>query len=380
VTKAAVDTIDFSAAVNAAIRPLFSAVPSTGQITTDIAFQFQEGPAGLTFPGDAGIVAGVTGVAMYRGISFSGPNPPTLPTPSIPAAKHLSYDVSDYSLNSLTWAFFSAGSLQRNVGPGDIPDPAVLNTANYKDTPLQALYDGYPDQAMTATITATSAPIVTFEQVYVITDAAYAALRPQLHPDAYTKLGALLHQPFLSEAKFFATLANDLGQAPAGQYKTIIEAAALTDAAVASSAQRVVLNVVADGTQIPVITFDVSQTDVLQDLVLGASGAAQSLKFSFQIVPDLTATTYVSSTVNGIDKSDFTFIWNWALQPAYAATMAMIGQAGVALPRIPGFDFLFDQASLTTQAGYINVITDVLHTTDAAMTMHLASKRIANGP
>jgi len=51
-----------------------------------------------------------------------------------------------------------------------------------------------------------------------------------------------------------------------------------------------------------------------------------------------------------------------------------MGQAGVALPRIPGFDFLLAEASITVQQGYVNVVTDVQHTTDRAMTLRLASK------
>jgi hypothetical protein len=118
----------------------------------------------------------------------------------------------------------------------------------------------------------------------------------------------------------------------------------------------------------------VRQTDVLQAFQLGISGSAQSLKFGFQIIPGLTTTTFVSSTVTGIDSGDFGYIWNLALQPAYAATVAKMGQAGVALPRIPGFDFLFAEAVVTVQQGYVDVLTDVQHTTDKAMTLRLNSK------
>jgi hypothetical protein len=292
----------------------------------------------------------------------------------MPSGKHLAYDVSDYSINSLMWAFFSAGELHQTVDPGDLPDPEVLNTGTYNNTPLQALYSAYPDLPMTAAIVAKTAPTMTFERIYVLTDTAYAALKLQLPPDVYTKLKGIVHQAFLREAEFFTMLSNIIGQAPAGQYKTIIEAAASTVAAVATHSNRVVLNVVQAGEQIPVITFDIGQTDVLQNFVLGISGKAQSLKFDFQIIPSLTKAQFVSSVVTGVDSGDFGFIWNMALQPAYAKTVATIGQAGVALPRIPGFDFLFNQAVVTVQNGYINVVTDVLHTNDAAMIVYLASK------
>lgn len=376
-TKAAVDTIDFGSAVTAVVKPLFSQIPSTGQITSDITFQFAEGPAGLTFPGDAGVVTGVTGVAAWKGTAYSGANPPVLATPAVPAAHHLAYNVSDYTLNSLLWAFYAAGDLHQEVGPGNIPDPAVLNTASYANTPLQALYTAYPDLSMTAAIAAAAASTVTFEQIYTLSTTAYAALKPQLPPDVYGKLSPLLNQAFLTEATFYQALGNDIGASAAGQYKTIIEAQAQVDAAVVTHDNTVVLNVIQDGNVVPVITFTVAQTDVLQGFGLGISGAAQTLQFTFQIIPGLTRTTFVSSTVPGIDGGDFGFIWNLALQPAYAATVAKMGQAGVALPRIPGFDFLFAEAAITVQQGYVNVVTDVQHTSDAATTLRLASKLLA---
>lgn len=373
-TKSAVDTIDFGSAVTAVVKPLFSQIPSTGQITSDISFQFEEGPSGLTFPGDVGIVAGVSGVALYDGTAYSVGTPPDIATPPVPTDHHLAYNVSDYSINSLLWAFYAADDLQRSVGPGDLPDPDVLNTANYNNTPLQALYTAYPNLSMTASIAPLAASTVTFEQIYTISDAANATLKTQLPPDVYTKLQPLVHQAFLTEAAFYQALGNDLGQTAAGEYKTIIEAQARCYAAVVGHDTQVVLNVIQDGTTVPVITFSVSQTDVLQAFQLGISGSAQSLKFAFQIIPGLTTTTFVSSTVAGIDTGDFGFIWNLALQPAYAATVAKMGQAGVALPRIPGFDFLFDQAVVTVQPGFVDVLTDVQHTTDPAMTLRLHSK------
>lgn len=373
-TKAAVDTIDFGSAVTAVVKPLFSQIPSTGRITSDITFQFQEGPAGLTFPGNAGIVTGVTGVAAWNGTAYAGANPPVIATPAVPADSHLAYNVSDYTLNSLLWAFYAAGDMHQVVGPGSIPDPDVLNTANYNNTPLQALYDAYPNLSMTAAISAAAASTVTFEQIYTLGASAYAALKPQLPADVYAKLQPLLNQAFLSEATFYTALGNDIGQAAAGQYKTKIEAVAQVQAAVVTHDNTVVLSVIQDGTGVPVITFSVAQTDVLQGFALGISGAAQTLQFGFQIIPGLTRTTFVSSTVPGIDGGDFGFIWNLALQPAYAATVAKMGQAGVALPRVPGFDFLFSEASITVQQGYVTVVTDVQHTTDAATTLRLASK------
>ena len=375
-SKNAVDNINFSGAILEALSQLFGSIPATGRITADISFQFEEGPDGLTFPGSAGILAGVTGVALYKGTAYAGENPPTLPMPSIPTDKHLAYNVSDYTFNSLMWAFYSGDSLKRHVVPGDLPDPGVLNTNTYNNTPLQALYKAYPGVDMTADIVAKSAPTVAFEQIYDLTDAGYAKLQSQLPADVYGKLKSVVNQSFLTESEFSAALANALGKDPADLYKTIIEQAALIPAGVVTHDNQVVINVVQGGAQIPVITFEVEQTDVLQEFALGVSGAAQTLGFAFQIIPELTQATFISSPISGIDGGDFGFIWNMVLQPEYAQVLAAIGQAGVALPRIPNFDFVFSEAVITLNSGYVSVVTDVQHTADAGRVMYLASKML----
>jgi hypothetical protein len=372
--KNSVDNIDFAGTITSAVDKQFSSIPATGQITPDISFQFEEGPGGLTFPGNAGILAGVTGAALYKGTLYPGENPPTIPMPPVPAGKHLAYNVSDYTFNSLMWAFFQAAYLRRHVVPGDIPDPAILNTNTYNSTPLQALYDAYPDLDMTAEIVANAAPTVTFGQIYDLNDGGYAGLHGKMPADIYTKLGNVKNKAFLAETGFKTALVNAIGTDSANLYQTIIEAAAQITAGVVTHNNRVVLNVLKEGNEVPVITFDVLQTDVLQNFALGNSAAAQTLMFAFQIVPGLTTTSFISSPISGINPYDFSYIWNMVLQPEFAKEVVAIGNHGVALPRIPNFDFLMSEAVITLNPGYASVVTDVQHTADAGKVMYFASK------
>ncbi|MBC7570099.1 MAG: hypothetical protein H7319_10250 [Spirosoma sp.] len=373
-TKQAVQSIDFSGPINSLLGPLFGRIPSTGQLTSDITFNFPMGPAGLTFPGDSGIVTGVTGDTSYKGAEYPGTNPPTLSVPPVPTNSHLNYYASDYTFNSLFWAFFQAGSLVTTATAGNIPDPAALNTSNYNNTPLQALYTAYPNVPMTASLKALAAPTVMFTSVYDLTPTNITALVNQLPPAVYTQLAGA-EGVYMNEASFFASLTNALGVSDAGLYKSVIEAVALVVGAVVTHTNQVVLNVVSNGQTIPVITFDLTETDVLQAFKLGITGTTQTLQFAFQIVPALTKTTFVSSTLQGVNGGDFAFIWNWVLQSVYATVVAKMGQAGVALPRIPGFSFLFDQATITLETGYASVLTDVQHVTDPGV-MYLMSKRL----
>ena len=47
---------------------------------------------------------------------------------------------------------------------------------------------------------------------------------------------------------------------------------------------------------------------------------------------------------------------NMVLQPKYADVMLAMGQAGVPVPFIEGFEFLFDEATVTVQDGYVTVL------------------------
>jgi hypothetical protein len=374
-TKQAVQAIDFSGPINTLLGPLFGSIPSTGQLTPNILFNFPMGPAGLTFPGDNGLATGVTGDTTYQGTEYPGTNPPTLAVPPVPANNHLNYYASDYSFNSLFWAFFQSGALVATATPGNIPNPAALNTSNYNNTPLQALYTAYPNVPMTANIKALATPTVTFEQIYDLTAANIVNLQASLPADVYTLLQSLSGEAFLDEPSFYTALSNALGSSNAAQYKTVIETTAQVIGAVVTHNNQVVLNVVSGGQTIPVITFNLVETDVLQAFVLGIAGTTQTLQFAFQLVPSLTTTTFVSSSIAGITSGDFGFIWNWVLQTVYADQVAAMGKAGVALPRIPGFNFLFNNATVTLAAGYASVLTDVQHVTDNG-TQYLMSKRL----
>lgn len=374
-TKTAVETIDFNTPITALLKPLFKSIASSGSLTPNIVFQFPIGPSGLTFPGGNGIAAGVTGEVTYQGTPYAGANPPQLSLPPVPGNHHLNYYASDYTFNGLMWAFFEEGDLVATASPGNIPDPGALNTSSYNNTPLQALYNAYPARQMTANIKALAAPTVQFTQIYDLTAANIVSLQSRLPPAVYAQLRVLKGIVFLNEPSFSAALVNALGQAIADQFKIIIEGVALMGGAVVTHNNQVILNVIDAGQTIPVITFNVNETDVLQGFALGISGTTQTLQFDFQIVAPLTTTKFVSSPIPGINSDDFTFIWNFVLQPVFATEIAKIGEAGVPLPRIHGFDFLFSNTDVTLETGYANVLTDVQHVSDDGV-KYLMSKKL----
>jgi hypothetical protein len=381
-TKQALENIDFSAALKTALQPLFGSIPQSGQIAPDITFDFPIGPSGITYPNNSGLVTGVTGTASWKGTVYPGTNPPQLEVPPVPSDHHLKYFVSDYSINALFWAFFSAGLLtttatQANTGGNS----SVLTTKTFKGSPAHAIYDKYPNVPMTANITALSAPTVALTSVYEPTEAVLNAIQPPLPSAILAKLQDITANIYVSDSAFFTDLVNYLGQADADQYKTILERSVQEVAAVVTHSNKVIMNVLVQGNPVCVLTLDISETDTLEQFVLGHNEAktTQTLQFVPSVIPGLTNATCVSSPLRGIDVQSFGYIYNLALQPVFAKVATAVGKAGVALPRIKGFNFLFDRATIDLEPGYASVLTDVMHTNDNGVLYFQSKRRIQPG-
>lgn len=379
-TQQALEDTNLAGPVRAALEPLFGSIPASGRLTRDLAFDFALGPSGLSFPGDAGLAAGVSGTTIWNETVYPGTNPPQLALPSIPTDHHLSYDVSDYSINGLFWGFFSAGLLKTTASAANSPDPAYFNTSIFQGSPLQALYLAYPNAPLTYELSALSAPQVNFQPIYELTAQAINGMKPPLPPNVATELSVLEGLVFTSEPEFFAQLVNTLGETLADRYKTVIEKAALATTALVKHSNQAIMNVIAHGDTIQVLKFDVTETDSLDGFKLGISGTTQTLQFGFTIVPGLTTATFVSSPIPGIgNNGGFAYIWNLALQPQFANVAKAIGERGVALPRIQGFNFLFEEATVTLENGYANVLTDVKHVNESGAVYFQSKRRIQHG-
>jgi hypothetical protein len=222
---------------------------------------------------------------------------------------------------------------------------------------------------MTAAVSALAAPTVVFETIYQLTASNLAVIQQQLGQTVWSEVGqaltSLSGNSFVTQSGFEQALKNIDSQLEL--YYAVIEQYAGTPAAVMTHDLQCVLNVLSQSSAIPVVTFDIAQTYVLENLGLAISsnGTAQTITFTFSQPFDTTPTaTFVSSTLPGVNNVDFGFIW-MALAANWMQVLSDIGKAGVPLPRIPSFNFLFDQAQLTVvppaggATGYVNVVTDL---------------------
>lgn len=353
-TANAVAAIDFGTPIAALFGPLFKSIPASGHLTPDIAYDFSVGDSGLTFPGDQGLAIGVTGAVTYKGERYPGTPPPALPVPPAPTdANHLRAYVSSYEFDALNWAFFKAGLLAVTVNPDDLVDPDVLKVKNYAKI---AAFKPYQAFAMQAHVAPRQAPTTSFQVVWEFSKQNMQLLKQQLPTTEFAKLAGIDGNNYLTKAD----LEEDLGSAKVStaQYATI-ERVTQAMGMVVRHDLDFKLTIQNGDPDPPNLVFELARTDLLGNLSLGVAGGAQTLKFDFY--PVRAEATFVSTTVPKFDSKDFGgWIWPNAGEPAYDKLLADMGHGtGVPLPIMQGFHFLFENAQLSVQEGYVSVLAQV---------------------
>jgi hypothetical protein len=101
----------------------------------------------------------------------------------------------------------------------------------------------------------------------------------------------------------------------------------------------------------------------MDNLGLGVTGNAQTMKFGFRRVK--AQATFISSTVPGLTKEVGQYfgvlIWPVSGEPRYTATLVAMGQTGVPIPIMSGFQFLFQEAQLSIQTGFVSILAKVAY-------------------
>lgn len=354
-TAAAISAIDFAGPVAAVCNSLFATIPASGHLTAGIVHDYRVGDSGLAFPTGGGVTVGVTGAVTCEGIAYPGAVPPPLPVPPPPSGSD-QHDVqvylSGYEVNALHWAYFQAGLLNVTVRPDDLTDPDVLKVKTYA---VIAALKPYTAFAMTAQVNPTAAPVVNFQDVWIFTTAVMATLQQQLPSTVYAAITGLEGNAYVSAA----ALESDLAAAGVPtSYVTVVQTAAKSTGMGVHQDLEFTLTIENGAVTPPVIIFDISRDDVLQNLGLGRSGTAQTMTYAFTRCR--STATFVTSTVPGFPGGDFgDWIWPVAGEPGYDDTLTNLGKTGVPLPIMQGFTFRFDNAVLSVQEGYVSILADV---------------------
>lgn len=365
--SASLDAVDLSTPIQNSIGSCLTSIPASGQLTPDIIFAFGLGDSPLTFPNSKGLTVGVTGISTYKGQTYAGTPPTNLPVPAVPTdGHHLYMYVSDYVLNGLYWAFFMDGKLNTIVTSNTYPDdPDILKVKTY--TSKIPSLKPYATRAMDAIVSAKAAPTVNFQTVYIFSASAMQNLQTLLPGNICNDISGLANNAYTSMADVESDLTAS-GVPNSNNYFSIIEGATRTMGAVVTHDIRFKMVIIDvpnhPGEEDPYFQFDVQRTDILPEasLVLGVSGQAQTLGFSFVEVS--SSATFDSSNIPKFDGEDFAEAgWPNIGDTQYDTLQTDIGKAGVPLPIIQGFGFLFEGATLNIQqndtCGFISILANV---------------------
>jgi hypothetical protein len=266
---------------------------------------------------------------------------------------HLQAYVSDYEVNALQWAFFQAGLLNTVATPGSIPNPNALRVKTY--IPFVAALKPYALYSMQADIKPGQAPVCAFQQVWQFTQANINRLQSSLPSNVWTLINDNLSGYAYTDIK---KLTSDLAAFGIdSSYYTTIEDATSAVGMVVTQSIGMVLTILTSTTPQPTISFTVARTDILTNLALGIAGTAQTMQFAFQEVS--SGATFTASTIPDFPGQNMAGIWQAAGDSSYTETLIALGKIGVPLPIMSGFQFLFDDATLSVQQGYVSILAQV---------------------
>jgi len=357
-TANSIASIDFATPIDSLIPPLLKSIPASGQLGNKIVFEWELGDSGLTFPGTAGISAGITGRVSYDGTYYQGQAPATLPVPPVPAptdAHHLQAYVSAYEVNALNWAFFQAGLLKRTVMPASLPNPNALRVETY--VPFVGQLAPYAPYSMQADLSAVQPPVSSFQQVWEFTQANIDGLKSKLPIDAWNAI----NQNMSGRAYIdLSTLTDALAAYKIdSSYYPVIENGTSAMGLVVTQSIQMFLSILSNDSPLPNIVFTVARTDILTNLALGMAGTAQTMQFTFQKVS--SQATFTSSSIPDFPGQAMAGIWQAAGESQYAEVLAALGKTGVPLPIMSGFQFTFADAVLSVQQGFVSILAKVAY-------------------
>lgn len=354
--KDAIESTDFAKAMEKALNKELASIPVSGHLTSSIVYEFA--PTYMTFPNNAGIMAGITGGVLFEETPYPAPAVVIAEAPVDPAVE-LSFYVGNYELDALLWAFYEQGSLSFTITPQMVANPMSLNTTTYQEV-LPQLYNFAPGAYMELRVQATAAPTADNGPVWWLSPAVMTQLQSELPSGVYDSLAAsyMVNVLYASLDDFNTSLSSILGPADFDQYSATIDAAAQTLGLFVTSSYLISVYCYQGNQTEFAFSFAVTKDDVLTNLAVGVSGTAQVLHFRFNEYQ--SSVQVVDSAIGRIANVQINTLWsntNYEVDQ----NLQQVGQAGVALPSVSGF--LFANTEIALVADFIAVATDVAFTT-----------------
>ncbi|BBB92574.1 MAG TPA: hypothetical protein PKA28_03900 [Methylomusa anaerophila] len=353
--------IDFANNIKNALNTNLATIPNSGHLTDKIVFFFA--PDQIAFPKDGDgnyyTQSSVSGQVTYNGAAYPGQIPSVPPQPDNVPGKHIHFNATDYVFNGLFWGFYNDGRIKLEVVKNMLADPQELNTSYYKDT-YPAIFKFAPNCDMVVDVAAIQAPTQQNQTAYEITDTTIQNLTSKVPADVLKTLtDDMKGGIYIGIDNFNSDLNTYLGADNFKLYGSLIDIQSQTVASVVSHSMSFDVYALMPDTggnvqKTFMFEANVSQTDYLNQYVLGVQGNAQTVQFYFNL-HDANATV-VKSNVPGL-QDDFNNFWLFVIRPEMAKTIQKMGDTGVALPFVKGF--LFENATVNLFEGYTSIASDI---------------------
>lgn len=366
--QSAIADVNFAANIAAAINNIIAVIPTSGNLTSSIVYQFP--PTFMNFPPDnSGLTTGVTGQVVNNGTPYPGAAV-IIPPAGIDTSRDAVFNVGIYEFNALLWAFFTNGSIQITVTPNMLPDPRLLNTHFYQ-TLFPALYNFAPDADMHVNIAASAEPAVSNGNMYWITPSVLTALQSKLPASTFNTLSNsdMVNEMFPTLEMFNMSLSNTLTASDFNQFSAVIAKAAETIGMFTDTQLLVTVNVIKQNNPVFALSFSIEKQDLLGSLALGVQSGVQTLNFAFSEYN--TSAAIVNSAIGDISAFELDVVWS-IVDDKIDEKIQEAGTTGVALPSVSGF--LIENAAITLQPNYVALAADV-HFGTLATVAHRESKR-----
>lgn len=361
-------SVDFAGKVGDTLNGVLGNIPNSGHLTSSIIYQFAPS-CSPTYPGENGMVLGITGAVQFNDTSYAG-SPVSIPLPTIDPDLDVSLNVAAYELNALLWAAYLNGDFSLNLTPESDSDSETLNTSYYSviwpelcafgqskspgGLPLQVIVD------------VAQAPTLTIGAVYQLSKAIYASLQSKLDPTTYGNLGNMVGLIFNSADKFSQALTLYLTPAEVSDYGSLITdaVAATADEPVLSApfTVNIAFNYMFQGSWQPLLAFSITRSNVLSSLSLSnPSGSSDILGFEFsqQNADKISDVSFFVPELDGAAALLLDVVW--ALFSANLdIALRDIGSRGLPLPSFDGICLGSPSISLCTDhGGYISLSANI---------------------
>ena len=256
---------------------VFTIIPNSGILTSDIMFTFPGTQQGLQFPSDnSGIQYRVLGGVIYKGKAAPG-DIGVAPFPAIPTDRDAVVTMNDYVFNALFWAFYSKNSLNSSINATNVKFSPIMNTDYHTDSPLQK---AFPNRYLIIDVELVASPTVTL-----------------------------------------LVTSNKKGEASINYTVNLIFW-------VAKEGSKTEKDKMA-------FSMSLTSTDVLDAFSISTNFKSGVQLLTFNVTTTKSINSHLlKSNVPGIDPKAFEPMWMSTLHPLYALVLDQAAQAGIPLPSV----------------------------------------------